>query len=78
MTARSEAPADSARVNFRVLPWGEIYINGKKEGVCPPLTTVKLKPGKYTIEVKNTSFPIYSQAVEVKSNGIIEIRHKFE
>jgi hypothetical protein len=78
VTARSEVPASSARVNFRVLPWGEIYINGKKEGVCPPLTTVKLKPGKYNIEVKNTSFPTYSQAVEVKSNSIIEIRHKFQ
>ena len=78
VTAPSEAPVASARVNFRILLWGEIYINGKKEGVCPPLTTVKLKPGKYTIEVKNTSFPIYSQVVEAKSNGIIEIRHKFE
>jgi class 3 adenylate cyclase len=78
VTARSEVPTSSARVNFRVLPWGEIYINGKKEGVCPPLTTVKLKPGKYNIEVKNTSFPTYSQTVEVKSNGIIEIRHKFQ
>jgi hypothetical protein len=76
--ARSEVPAASASVNFRILPWGEIYVNGEKKGVCPPLTTVKLKAGKYKIEIKNTSFPTYSQVVEVKSNGIVEIKHKFQ
>jgi hypothetical protein len=78
VTARSEVPAASASVNFRILPWGEIYIDGVKKGVCPPLTTVKLKPGKYKVEIKNTSFPTYSQAVEVKSNGSVEIKHKFQ
>jgi hypothetical protein len=77
-TKRSEVPVASSSVNFRVLPWGEIYINGKKRGVSPPLTTVKLKPGKYNVEVKNSSFPTYSQAVEVKPNDIIEIKHKFQ
>jgi len=69
---------DLSSVAFRILPWGEIYINGKKKGVSPPLTTVKLKPGKYSIEVKNSSFPVYSQAVEVKSHDNIEIKHTFQ
>jgi len=77
-TARPEAVADLASINFRILPWGEIYINGKKRGVSPPLTSVKLKPGKYSIEIMNSSFPTYTQAVEVKSNGNIEIKHKFQ
>ncbi len=78
LTVRAEDPAASATVNFRVLPWGEIYINGKKRGVSPPLTTVKLRPGMYNVEVKNTTFPTYSQSVDVTADGIVEIRHKFQ
>jgi hypothetical protein len=79
-TKRPEAPApeDVSSIAFRILPWGEIYIDGKKSGVTPPLTTVKLKPGKYKIEVKNSSFPAYSQTVELKSHDKIEIKHKFQ
>jgi class 3 adenylate cyclase len=77
-TERPKAPEEVSSVAFRILPWGEIYIDGKKRGVSPPLTTVKLKPGKYRIEIKNSSFPVYSQAVEVKSNDKIEIKHKFQ
>ena len=75
---RPEAPEDLSSVVFRILPWGEIYIDGKKRGVSPPLTAIKLKPGKYRIEVKNSTFPAYSQAVDVKSHGKIEIKHKFQ
>ncbi|MHB9099576.1 MAG: PEGA domain-containing protein [Syntrophales bacterium] len=78
LTARAEDSAASSTVNFRIIPWGEIYINGKKKGVSPPLTTVKLKPGMYNVEVKNTTFPTYLKSVEVTSNGIMEIRHKFQ
>jgi class 3 adenylate cyclase len=77
-TERPVVPEDLSSVAFRILPWGEIYINGKKKGVSPPLTTVKLKPGKYSIEVKNSSFPVYSQVVEVKSHDNIEIKHTFQ
>jgi class 3 adenylate cyclase len=77
-TALPEAEADLVSINFRILPWGEIYINGKKKGVSPPLVSVKLKPGKYSIEIKNSSFPTYSQTVDAKSKGNIEIKHKFQ
>lgn len=76
-TARPEVVADLASVYFRILPWGEIYINGKKKGVSPPLASVKLKPGKYRIEIKNSSFQAYSKVVEVKSRDNIKIKHKF-
>ena len=72
-TERPKAPDDLSSVAFRILTWGEIYINGKKRGIGPPLTTAKLKPGKYRIEVKNSSFPAYSQAVEVKSHDNIKL-----
>jgi serine/threonine protein kinase len=67
-----------ARVNFAVSPWGEIYVDGKRKGVTPPLRQVELAPGKYWIEIKNTIFPPRRQFVEVKANARLRIKHRFK
>ena len=55
-------------VHFVVTPWGEVYVDGKRQGVSPPLTSVSIAPGKHRIEIKNTAFPPYSQTYEIKPN----------
>jgi len=77
-TAKTAISApDLPSIRFRVLPWGEIYINGTKKGVTPPLTTVKLKPGRYNIQIRNSSFPPYSKVIELKTNDRVQIKHEF-
>ena len=66
-----------ARVNLTVTPWGEIYLNGRMQGVSPPLTELEVVPGTHLIEIRNTTFPIYSQTFHVDANGVIKIKHKF-
>src|SRR5262249_40728582 len=55
--ARPAAPAAkpivAARVVFAVTPWGEVYIDGRKTGITPPLNEIRLTPGKHTIEIRN-------------------------
>jgi class 3 adenylate cyclase len=64
-------------VQLAILPWGEVFVNGKSRGVSPPLRSMEVPPGTYTIEVRNTSFPAYSRRVQVRAGEPVRIRHRF-
>jgi hypothetical protein len=65
------------RLGFAISPWGEIYIDGRKRGVTPPMTELKLPPGTYKVEIRNTGFAPYSQTVELGTDATLRIKHKF-
>lgn len=65
-------------VRLAIAPWGEVIVDGKMAGVSPPLTEVRLPPGKHHIEVRNTNFPPHRQEVEVLADKNIRIKHKFQ
>jgi class 3 adenylate cyclase len=80
-TAKGESPkpaAPPATLVFAIQPWGEIYVNGKSRGVSPPMKSLKLEPGKYRIEVKNTTFAAHSENLDLKARDEITVRHKFQ
>lgn len=72
------SPPATARVQLAISPWGEIYVDGKKAGTSPPLTTVKLPAGKHSIEIRNTHFKPLRQSVNLAPGGNLRIKHKFE
>ncbi len=86
--ARSELPVAAAkpgvpekpllRVPLSVTPWGEVYVNGKRIGVAPPMTELRLAPGKYTIEIRNTTFEPYRESIDVGDASNVKIRHRFQ
>ena len=79
--AKSQAPAGSRMpgvVAFTIAPWGEVIVDGKSQGVSPPLKELKLAPGRHRIEVRNAGFTPHIQIVEVKSGEQIRIRHRFQ
>ena len=65
-------------VRLAIAPWGEVVVDGKIAGVSPPLTEVRLAPGKHHIEVRNTNFQPHRQVVEVVADKSIRIKHKFQ
>jgi hypothetical protein len=67
-----------ARLGFAVSPWGEVYVDGRKKGVSPPMKEIKLAPGKYTIEIRNTRFPPRIQTVDLRAKARLRIKHKFQ
>ncbi|HET7731666.1 MAG TPA: adenylate/guanylate cyclase domain-containing protein [Usitatibacter sp.] len=67
-----------ATVFLNIDPWGEIYVNGKSQGVSPPRKFIKLEPGKYKIEIRNTTFPAHVQNVDLKSRDETTLKHKFQ
>ena len=79
--AEPEAPAApdrAALITLAIAPWGEVYVDGDRIGVSPPVNEVEVAPGKRRIEIKNGSFPVYTQVVEVKADQKIRIKHKFD
>ncbi len=66
------------RLNLSIQPWGDVFVNGKSIGVSPPLKQHKLAPGKYRIDVKNTSFTPFSTTIEIKPKEDVSVRHKFQ
>jgi class 3 adenylate cyclase len=89
--AKDKAAADAAKgdaakagalppatVFLDIKPWGEIYVNGKSQGVSPPKKFIKLDAGKYKIEFRNTTFPPKTESVELKAREEITLRHRFQ
>ncbi|MBI2305872.1 MAG: serine/threonine protein kinase [Rhodocyclales bacterium] len=71
------APADG-RVRLAIAPWGEVVVDGKPAGVSPPLMELRLPPGKHVIEIRNTTFPVRKQTLDVAADSNLRIKHKFE
>ena len=70
------APRDAA-VNIIALPWAEVFIDGTRQGVSPPLKVIPLRPGKHRVELRNGSFPPHVQTVELRPGSEINITHRF-
>jgi class 3 adenylate cyclase len=77
--AAAAAPAapPPGSLEFAITPWGEVYVDGAKRGVSPPMTQIPIAPGKHSIEIRNTSFPSYTTTVEVSSGAQSKIKYKF-
>ncbi|MCE2991126.1 MAG: PEGA domain-containing protein [Nitrosomonadaceae bacterium] len=76
--APKPAPVVQGTVNFAVQPWGEVFVNGRSIGVSPPLKQHRLAPGKYKIEVRNSTFTPLVTTVDVKAKEDVNIRHQFK
>ena len=77
-TPPAAKPVALARLGFAVTPWGEVYIDGRKMGITPPLNEIRLPPGKHTIEIRNTTFQPHRQTVDLRADRSMRIKHKFE
>ncbi len=71
------ASSEKAIVALVIIPWGEVYIDGLKRGISPPIKTLFVTPGKHTVEIKNSSLPVYQEKIDVKAGAQIKIKHKF-
>jgi len=68
-------PAGS--IQRAILPWGEVFVDGKSRGVSPPLRNIDVAAGTHLVEVRNASFPPYLQRVEVKARAPVQVKHHF-
>lgn len=64
-------------VNIEALPWAEVYVDGKMQGISPPLRSIQLTPGKHRIELRNWSFRAHVETIRVKPGERVNVRHRF-
>jgi class 3 adenylate cyclase len=76
--APQKADGATGTVTLAVQPWGEVFVNGHSRGVSPPLKSLKLPAGTYTIEVRNTTFAPGKQKLQVKPREDVTFRHVFK
>jgi len=76
VVAAVPAPRD-AMLNIVALPWAEVFVDGTRQGVSPPLRAIPLRPGKHRVELRNGSFPAHIQTVELKPGTELSITHRF-
>ncbi len=72
-----ETSGAPAVVSLVIRPWGEIYLDGKKQGVSPPLMELQVLAGRHEIKIRNTVFPVVTKVVRVKAGEKIRISHEF-
>ena len=74
------APAtalENATVSFAVSPWGEVFVDGERVGISPPLNKLQLAEGTHRVEIRNQGFASHRETVRLKPGQTLKIRHKF-
>lgn len=76
-TRSTPTPATVGTLIVAVQPWAEVWIDGRKRGISPPLFKLQLPPGLYTVELRNPDLPSYSQKVQIATGQSVTLRHSF-
>jgi class 3 adenylate cyclase len=71
------SPPAPAAVSFAIAPWGEVHVDGRMQGVTPPLQELELTPGRHRIEIRNGGFAPHVVTVNAKPGQRLRIKHKF-
>jgi hypothetical protein len=64
-------------VQLAIKPWGEVYVDGKKVGVTPPLHKIAVPPGKRQIVVRNADFLPFETTLDIQPESLLQISHRF-
>jgi class 3 adenylate cyclase len=73
----SEPRAQAGVIKLAISPWGRVLVDGKVQGASPPLTQIRLAPGRHRIEVRNATLKPHIEEVELLPNQSATIRHRF-
>jgi hypothetical protein len=66
-----------AMLLFRVVPGGQVFVDGKPRGTLPGLRQLELGPGRYVVEVRYGQHEPYRRTVQLKAGQRIVIEHEF-
>lgn len=65
-------------VRLLINPWANVYVDGKKLGVTPPLDNIELKPGEYSLKIENPAFSPVTKKISVKAGATVTVQHDFK
>jgi eukaryotic-like serine/threonine-protein kinase len=71
--------AEPVLVAVAVYPWGEVWVNGDKVGISPPLNELRLRPGRHVVEIRNEARPVHRETITIVAGDSAKgIRHRFQ
>jgi hypothetical protein len=62
---------------FDIKPRGNVFIDGEAKGKSPPLTEIRVSPGRHRIEVRHPDYEPLQLNVDLKPGEQLTIRHSF-
>ncbi len=68
---------EAGTIRLTVLPWAEVWVDGVKRGVTPPLKSLALPAGAHRVELRNPSAEPVLRRIEVQAGQSVEITHRF-
>ena len=74
----SAAQSGDSHLTFSISPSGEIYIDGKKWGMSPPLLGLALSPGEHSVEIHHDDLPPYYKHIKLQPGETLKISYKFK
>ena len=77
-SARKAAAMQPATISLNIRPWGEVYVDGKKIGVTPPLHNIKVSSCTRKIVVRNANAPPFHATLDIQPNTLMQITHRFD
>jgi hypothetical protein len=76
--ARKAVARQPATLSLNIRPWGEVYVDGKKVGVTPPLHHIEVPSGTRQIVVRNANAPPFRATLEFQPNTLMQVSHRFD
>jgi serine/threonine protein kinase len=70
-------PASEARLVFAIAPWGEVYVDGRRVGVTPPLRELKVLAGRRKVEIRNADLAPHIVMLDLNEHASVKIKHQF-
>jgi serine/threonine protein kinase len=72
-----KTPEKLSVVRLNIKPWGEVFVEGESKGVSPPLKSLSLPAGQYSVEIRNGDFTTHTAKLVVKAGESINLSHVF-
>lgn len=61
-----------------IAPWGEVYVDGQRMGVTPPLSELTVAAGRRTIEIRNADLKPHIVMLDLRADSAVKIKHRFK
>lgn len=75
--AEPVAAVETGTLVIRAKPWAEVWVDGQKVGVSPPLRELVIGVGIRRIELKSPGLATYARSVTVETGAKVAISHDF-
>jgi len=70
-------PNKMPTVRLAIKPWGQVTVDGRPQGVSPPLTRLPVSPGDHVVVLTNGDFPPVTIPITVPQKGEVVVSHQF-